>query len=101
MELLSKQNKERQDKEPVNIVELTSKKRGTPSTLPEDITRDLIEYIRTIRNNGGIVNTAIVIAAGMGMVKRRDPSLLERNGGYITLKKSWAKYLLSKMNFVK
>ena len=34
------------------------------------------------------------------MVKRRDPSLLECNGGYVTLKKNWAKYLLCKLNFV-
>ena len=89
------------DEEPVDVVELVGKKRGRPSTLPEDITRELTEYIRTIRDNGGIVNTAIVIAAGLGMVKRKDPTLLECNGGYVTLKKSWAKYLLNKMNYVK
>ena len=35
------------------------------------------------------------------MVKRRQPSLLECNGRYVTLKKSWAKYLLGKINYVK
>jgi len=30
-----------------------------------------------------------------------DPKLLECNGGQVVLKKSWAKYLLGKMNFVK
>ena len=35
------------------------------------------------------------------MLKQRETSLLECNGGYVTLKKSWAKYLLCKMNFVK
>ena len=69
--------------------------------MPEDISKDLIEYVRAIRESEVVVNTAIVIAAGMGMVKRRDPSLLECNGGHVTLKKSWAKYLLSKLNFVK
>ena len=82
-------------------MELVGKKRGRPSTLPEVITRGLTEYIRTIRDNGGIVNTAIVIAAGLGMVKQRDPTLLECNGGYVTLKKSWEKYLLNIMNYVK
>ena len=42
-----------------------------------------------------------MIATGMGMLKRRDTSLLECNGGYVTLKKSWAKYLMCKMRFVK
>ena len=88
------------DQEPVDVMELVSKKRGRPSTLPEDITRELIEYIRAIRvrDKGGVINTAIVSAAGMGMVNRRDSSLLECNGGYVTLKKSWAKYLPCKLN---
>ena len=60
------------EKEPAEVTELESKNRGRPSTLPEDITKDLIEYVRAIRESGGVVNTAIVIAAGMGMVKRRD-----------------------------
>ena len=87
--------------EPVDVVELVSKKRGRPSTLPEDIKIELMEYIWAIHDKGGVVSTAVVIAAGTGMVKWRDPSLLECNGGYVTLKKSWAKYLLCKMNFVK
>ena len=83
------------------VVELVEKKRGRPSTLPEEISREVMEYIRAIRDGGGVVNTSIVIAAALGMVKRRRPSLLECNGGYVTLKKSWAKYLLGKMNYVK
>ena len=90
-----------QDRQTVDVVELVSKKRGRPSTLPEDITSELMEYIQAICDNGGIVNTAIVIATGTGMLKLRDPSLLECNGGYVTFKKSWAKYLLCKMHFVK
>ena len=58
-------------------MELVGKKRGRPFTLPEDITSELMEYIQAIRDNGGIVNTALVIAAGIGMFKRRDPFLLE------------------------
>ena len=87
--------------ESTEVAELVGKNRGRLPTLPEDISKDLIEYVRAMRESGGVVNTAIVIAAGMGMVKRRDPSLLECNGGHVTLKKSWAKYLLSKLNFTK
>ena len=90
-----------QGQEPAEVAELVGKSRGRPPTLPEDISKDLIEYARAICESGGVVHTAIVIAAGMGMVKRRDPSLLECNGGHVTLKKSWAKYLLSKLKFVK
>ena len=83
------------------VVELVDKKRGRPAMLPEEITREVMEYIRAVRDGGGVVNTAVVIAAALGMVKRRQPSLLECNGGYVSLKKSWAKYLLGKMNYVK
>ena len=80
---------------------LEEKKRGRPSLLPEDITSHLTKYIHAIRDAGGIINTAIVIAAGLGIVKNVNPGLLECNGGYVVLKKSWAKYLLSSLNFVK
>ena len=83
------------------VTELKSKKRGRPSMLPDNITTLLMKYIHAIRDAGGIINTAIVIAAGLGIVKRIDPGLLEYNGGHVIFQKSWAKYLLSKMDFVK
>ena len=58
-------------------------------------------YIEVIRNAGGVVNTAIVIAAATGMLLVRDPESLECNGGHIVLKKGWAKYFLQKMSCVK
>jgi len=69
--------------------------------LPDEITTLIMKYINAIREAGGIMNTAIVIAAGLGIVKRMDPQLLECNGGHVVLQKSWAKYLLAKMKFVK
>ena len=92
-------DEEKKTKQPVT--KLTSKKRGRPSMLPDEITVVIVKYINAIRDAGGIINTAIVIAAGLGIVKRMDPRLLECNGGHVVLQKSWAKYLLGKMNFVK
>jgi tellurite resistance protein len=83
------------------VEELEGKKRGRPSTLSEELNRELMSYIRAIREAGGIINTAIVIAAATGMLQKRDPMSLECNGGHITLKKGWAKYFLGKMNYVK
>ena len=83
------------------VTELAEQKRGRPGILPEDILTHIMKYIRAIRDAGGIINTAIVIAAGLGILKKVNPGLLECNGGYVVLKKSWAKYLLGKMNFVK
>jgi len=49
------------------VMTLEEKKRGRPSMLPEDVTSHLTKYIHAIRNagGGGIINTAIVIAAGL------------------------------------
>uniref|UniRef100_A0A1X7UUQ0 DDE-1 domain-containing protein n=1 Tax=Amphimedon queenslandica TaxID=400682 RepID=A0A1X7UUQ0_AMPQE len=83
------------------VVELIPKKRGRPSLLSEELTKDLMAYIRALREVGGTVNTAIVMSAAMGMIQQRDPTSLACNGGHITLEKNWAKYFLEKMSFVK
>ena len=44
----------------------------------------------SLRDVGGIINTAIVRAAVAGMVKKDDPGLLAANGGHISLSKDWA-----------
>ena len=86
--------------EPITILE--GKKTGRPSTLSDELTRELKLYIEAIREGGGVINTAIVIAAATGMLQKRDPASLASNGGHITLKKSWAKYFLrTRMNYVK
>ena len=53
--------------------------------LPEDVLALIMKYIRAIRDAGGIINTSIVIAAGLGIVKKVNPGLLECNGGYVIL----------------
>ena len=71
--------------------------------LNDEMTEKLKAYIIAIREMGGVVNTAIVIAAGTctGMLLERDPASLACNGGHVTLKKSWANYFMGKMQFVK
>ena len=69
--------------------------------LSDKITTLLMKYIYAIRDAGGIINTAIVIAAGLGIVKRMDPGSFKCNGGFVVLQKSRTKQLLSKLNFVK
>ena len=83
------------------ITSLEGKKTGRPSTLSDELTRELKLYIEVIREGGGVINTAIVIAVATGMLQKRDPASLASNGGHITLKKSWAKYFLHTMNYVK
>ena len=73
-----------------------TKKQGRPSKLSDEITKDLVAYVRALRDAGGTVHSAILIAAATGMVLRRDPSSLSINGGHITLEKDWAKYFCTR-----
>ena len=81
--------------------ELVDRKRGHPLLLGNELDVQVQAYVNALRLNGRIVNTAIVIATGEGIVKDHDSNLLCENGGHIKLTKDWAKYLLQRMNFVK
>jgi len=85
----------------VVISELPNKKRGRPLLLGKELDNYVITYINHLRSSGAVVNTAIVMAAGSGMVQYRDSNLLSANGGPISITKAWAKSLLSRMHFVK
>jgi hypothetical protein len=54
-----------------------------------------------MRKVGGVINTAIVIAAANGIVAARSPALLTQHGGHIDITKAWAKSLLNQMGYVK
>ena len=43
------------------IKELEEKKRGRPSLLSDELTKDLRLYIQSLREAGGVVNTAVVM----------------------------------------
>ena len=82
------------------VQELIPKKRGRPLTLGEELDKQVREYLLETRRCGGIVNTAVTIATGTGIVISQNPSILVGDGK-IELTKDWAKYLLSRMGFVK
>jgi len=54
-----------------------------------------------LRGQGGVLNTRIAIAVGMGVVINKDATLLAKYGGNIVLTKHWAKYVLQRMGMVK
>ena len=54
-----------------------------------------------LRERGGVVNTAIVLACAEGIIKNKDSNLLATNGGHIALTRNWGKSLLRRMGFVK
>jgi len=56
--------------------------------------KEVRTYIIELRASGCPINTAIVIATDVGIMKQCDSNLLFENSGHISLTKDWAKYLL-------
>ena len=76
--------------------QLPSKRRGRPLLLGEKIDAEIRTIIKAMRDNGAVVNTSIVIAIAIGVVYKRDRSLLKEEGGPLELKS-----ILQRMGFVK
>ena len=84
-----------------SVVKLLSSSRGRPLLLGKELDRQVQRYLEQLRENGSVVNSAIAIACAIGVVKSHDRNLLQSNGGYLSLSKSWAKSLLRRMGYVK
>ena len=50
---------------------------------------------------GGVVNTAITVAAAQGIISARCPGKLQCEGGDICIRKNWVKSLMRCMGFVR
>ena len=97
------QNKRRSAEPGCDLVvsHLSGKKRGRPFLLGEKVDAEVQTIIRAMRDSGAVVNTSIAIAVAMGVVRKRDRSLLKEEGGPLELEKNWAKSILHRMGFVK
>ena len=80
---------------------IPSAKRGRPLLLGETLDNQVKAYIRTVRDAGGPITNAIVMAVGRAVVRKFDPSLLTENDGPLSLTPNWSKSLLYRINFVK
>ena len=80
---------------------LPTKTQGRLLLLGQDIDKAVQEYIEATRAAGGVVNTAIVMAAAVGIMSSRDVTKLSSHGGYVNITKTWAKSLLNRMGYVK
>ena len=58
--------------------------RGRPLML-RDYDQDVSNYIKSLREAGGIVNRSIVVAAAKGILSHKNPGLLKEHGGPICL----------------
>ena len=68
---------------------LPSKTRGHPLLLGNHLDNQVKEYVKSLREAGAVINSAIVMAVAEGIIKNHD--LLECNDGHILLTKNWAK----------
>ena len=85
----------------LSVKSLPSKKRGRPLLLGEKMDKEVKSYICAVREGGGVVTTAIAMAAATAIVRGHDRNLLIENGGSIAITKTWGKSLLQRMGFVK
>ena len=83
------------------INKLCEKRWGRPLLIGEDLDHQVQQFIREVQASGGVVNTALTLAATKGIVLAEDANLLSENGGYLNLTSDWAKRLMSRMGLVK
>ena len=94
-------SKNRAGEEKMLVDRLPVAVKGRPLLLGKDLDLKVQAYIASLREAGGVVNTAIVIAAATGIVRQHNCNLLAVNGGQIVLIKHWAQYMLQRMGYVK
>lgn len=80
---------------------LPTKKRGRPLLLGDTVDAQLQVYLKTIREQGGVVTASLVVAAAKGILKAIDRCSLLEYGGYINPTKDWAYHFLARMQFVR
>ena len=85
----------------LDVKTLPQKKTGRPLILDEETDKEIQQYLLALREVGGAVNCAIARASAMGIIRRKNSSLLACNGGPVVLTKDWSRYLLERMQFVK
>ena len=85
----------------LNVKKLPSAKRGRPLLLGEKLDNEVKGYLRSLRDEGGMVAVPVTMAIGMAIVETNNRMLLAKNGGPIEISKNWARSLLYRMNFVK
>ena len=69
----------------LSVKSLPVKKRGRALLLGEELDTEVKRYIRAVREEGGVIKTAITMAAATAIVKKADRNLLAENGGPITI----------------
>ena len=74
---------------------------GRKVMLGEELDDKLKNYVQALRINGAPIGSSIVMAAGEGLIKAHDRTMLVQLGGHLRITKSWAMSMLKRMGFVK
>ena len=80
---------------------LPSKPQGRPLLVGAELDQAIKDYIVSLRTAGGVVNTAITLAAAEGIITARYPGKLQKQGGDLCIGKDWAESSLKRMGFIK
>ena len=59
------------------------------------------QFLHELRDHAGVVNTAVTLAAAMGILLTKDASVHAENLSEIDLSKQWAQRMMRRMGFVK
>ena len=93
--------KKRRNDENSAVTEFPLAKRGRPLLLGSELDARVECFLKALRANGAVINTAIVMATADGIIWNHDSSLLAKNGGHIAITKHWASSIMTRMKFVK
>ena len=85
----------RRVKDGCDVKELKNKKRGRKQLLSEEFMEKTIEIIKGLWLKGAPVSTAIINSVAKGIINANDRSLLDENGGYLSLNHQWGRNVLS------
>ena len=83
------------------LTEVASKPRGRTKILNDEFDKDVCDYIRSLREEGGVINSSIVQSVGRGVVLSKQKTLLPEYGGSLELSREWARSILDRLNFRK
>ena len=77
------------------------KKRGRPVLLGEVLDTKVQQYLRRVREEGGVVSARTAMAAARGILLSCNRSRLVEFGGDVELNRQWMYSLLRRLKFVK
>jgi hypothetical protein len=83
------------------LTEVASKPRGRPKILNDELDKDVCDYIRSLREESGVINSSIVQSVSRGVVLSKQKTLLPEYGGSLELSREWARSILDCLNFRK